>query len=120
MERQHNPIKVLTSGLEQQAPAPFFIGNKWRFTDRTRWWDTYKDDVPVVIGHYWRLFKFSPKASRFSQLFDDIDCHEWHGQKKMFFAWISRSELAGVNGTPKSSLLRIIFTWQRYAGQKIV
>lgn len=85
LESQENPIKVLTSGTEQLAEAPFFIGNKWRFTDRSRWWDHYSDDIPVVIGHYWRNFFHQSKASRYSQLFNNVASQEWHGLKKNVF-----------------------------------
>lgn len=85
LERLHNPIKVLTSGLEQQAEKPFFIGNKWRFTDRTRWWDDYQDATPVVIGHYWRSLIRHSGLSRYSQLFENTKHNEWHGLKKNVF-----------------------------------
>ena len=51
-----NAIRVLTSGAAQVAEKPFFAAGQWRMADRTRWWDYYEDDVPVVIGHFWRRF----------------------------------------------------------------
>src|SRR5699024_5023071 len=62
-----NPIKVLTSGVEAPAKTPFFVGNRWRFSDRIQWWETYLDQTPVVIGHYWRLYrsKLGPDAPRY-------------------------------------------------------
>lgn len=48
-----NPLRVLTSGVELRTPAPYFASHRWRVTERVRWWEGY-DDVPVVIGHYWR------------------------------------------------------------------
>jgi hypothetical protein len=79
-----NPFKVLTSGVEQKAATAFFAGNRWRFSDRVTWWDNYDDPVPVVIGHYWRLFKVEPGQSspRYSQLFDAINPLAWHGKHK--------------------------------------
>ena len=53
-EQRSNPIKVLTSGLEQPTTRPFFTSGRWRFTERVRWWKTYHDPKPVVFGHYWR------------------------------------------------------------------
>ncbi len=34
-----NPLKVLTSGVEQRGTVPFFSGGKWRFAERMPWWD---------------------------------------------------------------------------------
>lgn len=51
-----NPIRVLTSGLERCATRPFFASGQWRFAERVRWWNEYDDEVPVVVGHYWRQF----------------------------------------------------------------
>lgn len=52
--RMGNPLRVLTAGIERCAPAPYFANGQWRFTERVRWWDSYEDDIPVVMGHYWR------------------------------------------------------------------
>lgn len=49
-----NPIRVLTSGVERAGTAPFYSSGKWRMVERVAWWNEYADDVPVVIGHYWR------------------------------------------------------------------
>jgi len=82
-----NPLKVLTSGVEQQADTPFFAGNRWRFSDRVNWWDHYDDRVPVVIGHYWRLLKpgASTQTPRYSQLFRNIPPTAWHGRHRNVF-----------------------------------
>lgn len=48
-----HPVKVLTSGLEEVAAAPFWAAGRWRFESRVRWWDRY-DGPQVVVGHYWR------------------------------------------------------------------
>lgn len=48
-----HPVKVLTSGLEAVAGAPFWAGGKWRFEQRVPWWETYSGPM-VVVGHYWR------------------------------------------------------------------
>lgn len=87
LEQMTNPIKVLTSGVEKNAPAPFFAGNRWRFSDRTPWWDDYNDRTPVVIGHYWRVFdpgKFAV-ISRYGGLFNTIDTTSWHGKHHNVF-----------------------------------
>lgn len=82
-----NPLKVLTSGVEQLATTPFFAGNRWRFSDRVSWWDDYDEDTPVVIGHYWRLLilRDPSRAPRYSQLFRNIPATAWHGKRHNVF-----------------------------------
>lgn len=82
-----NPLKVLTSGVEQTAITPFFAGNRWRFSDRTNWWDEYDELIPVVIGHYWRMLTPRKKENtpRYSQLFQDIEPTAWHGKHHNVF-----------------------------------
>lgn len=78
-----NPLKVLTCGIERQASAPFFAGNKWRFVERVAWWDSYTDDTPVVVGHYWRSFDHSTRTQE--GLFANVPALAWHGQKNNVF-----------------------------------
>jgi hypothetical protein len=54
-EQNDNPIKVLTSGLENAVAVgkPLFAGGKWRFVRRVDWWNDWQGR-PTVIGHYWR------------------------------------------------------------------
>lgn len=87
MQQMVNPLKVLTSGVEQPATIPFFAGNRWRFSDRINWWNDYSDDVPVVIGHYWRMFhtQSGKRSPRYSQLFKDIAPTAWHGKNNKVF-----------------------------------
>jgi hypothetical protein len=49
-----NPVRVLTSGVEQRAREPFFLAGKWRMVERAAWWESYDSTVPVFFGHYWR------------------------------------------------------------------
>lgn len=49
-----NPLRVLTSGVEQRSDHPYFVGGKWRMVQRVPWWESYADAVPVIMGHYWR------------------------------------------------------------------
>ncbi len=51
-----NPVRVLTSGVEQRTGAPFYASGKWRMVERVPWWHAYTDAVPVIVGHYWRWF----------------------------------------------------------------
>jgi hypothetical protein len=87
MQQMVNPLKVLTSGVEQQASTAFFAGNRWRFSDRTNWWDDYDDTVPIVIGHYWRMLNPQKKESmpRYTQLFQNIEPTAWHGKHHNVF-----------------------------------
>jgi len=87
MQQMINPLKILTSGVEKKAATPFFAGNRWRFSDRVSWWDTYGDVQPVVIGHYWRLLRpeLFANTARYSQLFDTIDPISWHGRHHNVF-----------------------------------
>ena len=83
-----NPIRVATSGLERAAGAPLFIAGTWRFVERVRWWDDYREATPVVVGHYWRQFVMRKrKASGHgdANLFDQLRGHEWHGARSNVF-----------------------------------
>ncbi len=55
LKQTMNPVRVLTSGPERLTDMPFFANGKWRMCDRVKWWDEYTDDVPVIVGHYWRI-----------------------------------------------------------------
>lgn len=81
LEQRINPIKRLTSGIEARSPHPFFSGNRWRYSDRTAWWNQDPDPTPVLIGHYWRLFEppTTQNAWRYSVLFDGVAPTSWHG-----------------------------------------
>lgn len=87
LQHVYNPFKVLTSGLEARSASAFFSGNRWRFSDRVPWWDDYNDSIPVVIGHYWRLFNPRPDQpqSRYSLLFSDVASTAWHGKRHNVF-----------------------------------
>jgi hypothetical protein len=77
-----NAAKIVTSGMERAAPDSYYSSGKWRMVERTRWWDDY-DDVPVVVGHYWRRYHAAishdgEKAD--ADLFGDTGAHEWLGR----------------------------------------
>lgn len=80
-----NPLRVLTTSEEKIAGVPFFAGGKWRMTERARWWEAYADPVPVVIGHFWRLF--NDDARRITgmfgaDVFEGTASHEWMGRRR--------------------------------------
>lgn len=46
--------------------------------DRSAWWVHYQDEIPVIIGHYWRNFKMTDEKTGF---FKYIDAVQWFGQE---------------------------------------
>lgn len=87
LEQRLNPIKRLTSGIEARSPQPFFSGNRWRYSDRTAWWNEDNDPTPVLIGHYWRLFESPAQGTtwRYGRLFDGVAPTAWHGRHRQAF-----------------------------------
>lgn len=79
-----HPIRALTSGVERLSDAPFFAGGRWRGTSRCAWWENYTDDVPVVIGHYWRHWQVNSRVFSERSLFPEQG-HLWHGAKNNVF-----------------------------------
>lgn len=83
--QMNNPLRVLTTSEEKIAEQPFWAGGKWRMVERCRWWDRYMDDIPVVIGHFWRMFDDDARriAGMFGpDVFEGIDSHAWMGARK--------------------------------------
>lgn len=74
----HNPVKLLTSGREVEVPpgGHFFVGGKWRFVTRDRWWRR-PVDRPTVVGHYWRR-RGAPIPGKFD-VWDDVNTFAWAG-----------------------------------------
>lgn len=112
-----NPLKVLTSGVEQQGTAPFFSGGQWRFAERMPWWDAYSDPTPVVVGHYWRrVYKIDRAAvgKGDADLFERTHPYAWHGQRGNVFCvdfsaggrWLERQSGAIVGHDFKLAALR--------------
>jgi len=83
-----NPVRVPTSGVERIADEPFYASGKWRMVDRVPWWDDYRDEVPVIFGHYWRWSR-PTGAARYSRgerdLFAGIAHDEWLGPRRSAF-----------------------------------
>lgn len=83
MMQMHNPLRVLTSGVEREWHGTFYSGGKWRFVGRVPWWDEYEGRVPVVVGHYWRRYDAFDRAQvgkGDTDLFEEIDPCSWHGK----------------------------------------
>jgi hypothetical protein len=53
--QNNNPVKVLTSGLEQRSAEPYEASGKVRNEERVEWWQHYQDEAWCVFGHYGRL-----------------------------------------------------------------
>ncbi len=117
LKQMTNPLKVLTSGVEQVSGTPFYSGGSWRFAERAKWWDAYNERIPVVIGHYWRRAntverKVPGKGDE--DLFDSIDPFAWHGYRKNVFCvdfsvggrWIERKANAPLGVEYKLGALR--------------
>ena len=86
--QQGNAVKVLTSGVERRADKPFFSSHKWRFVERVGWWEDYQDEIPVLVGHYWRRAVASDRTAvgkGDKDLFKDIGPTEWHGARGNVF-----------------------------------
>ncbi|MDJ0927390.1 MAG: metallophosphoesterase [Gammaproteobacteria bacterium] len=79
-----NPVAVLTSGEERPARQPIWAGNRWRMVERVKWWDSYNDSVPVVVGHYWRRHSAASKRlmdAHGPDLFANVAPHRWMGAR---------------------------------------
>ncbi|AVO49843.1 metallophosphoesterase [Melaminivora suipulveris] len=116
-KQMFNPLKVLTSGVERKAGAPFFTSNKWRFAERVAWWDDYDDTQAVVIGHYWRRMRPIDRrevGKGDADLFSAIDPLRWHGRHGNVFCvdysvggrWRERRDPARPPGDFRLAALR--------------
>ena len=53
--------------------------------ERARWWNNYTEQVPVIIGHFWRLFNADARriAGMFGpDVFEGIPSHAWMGKQR--------------------------------------
>jgi Calcineurin-like phosphoesterase len=79
-----NPVRVLTSGVERRVATPFFASGKWRMVERVPWWHDYQEDVPVIVGHYWRWFDDATRvliSKGEADLFAEGAVNEWLGAR---------------------------------------
>lgn len=76
-----HPIRALACGIEKRAVEPFFASGRWRFSIRYPWWEDYEDDMPVVVGHYWRQWQPRFVAKYRAGMFT-VPAHHWHGKRK--------------------------------------
>lgn len=71
-----NAVAVLTSGRERRAETDDEIvwsGGKWRPLVRDRWWERYDEGIPVVIGHYSRMWDPNVPHAKTALLFPGRD-----------------------------------------------
>ncbi len=112
-----NPLKVLTSGLERGGSRPFYAGGKWRFVERVPWWETYRDDVPVIMGHYWRRAATPDPAlvaRGYLDIFRGAAPDQWLGPRHNVFCidfsaggrWVERRAGDPVGATFKLAAMR--------------
>jgi hypothetical protein len=83
-----NPVRAATSGVERMTSDPFWSSGKWRMCDRVRWWEEYTDNVPVIVGHYWRRLRPIPgsdHAGTKPDLFAGVGALDWLGPKRNVF-----------------------------------
>jgi hypothetical protein len=117
VKQMHNPLRVLTSGVERKGREPFYAGGKWRFVDRVQWWNEYDDDIAVVVGHYWRRFAPIDGAAigkGNADLFEGIAPNAWHGTRRNVFCvdfsvggrWSARKSATGSEADFKLAALR--------------
>lgn len=91
LKQARNPVRVLTSGPECVAAQPFYVNKQWRLCDRERWWTGYTDDIPVIVGHYWRIGDHDGEPGEDavgtgrSYLFAGHPPHAWMGASRNVF-----------------------------------
>lgn len=97
-QQNKHPLRCVTSGMEHPIAEDklFYVGGKWRFTDRTPWWchPHLVPDRPCVVGHYWRKppVKISPSGKAHPETplppdpqFAAADPLSWFGYKSRVF-----------------------------------
>ena len=84
LEQHGNPLRILTSGFAGPAPAPRWLGQRWRFLERRPWWDQRPPQRPTVIGHYWRQRQHRPMSpyDEHLALFGGSLAHDWLGPER--------------------------------------
>ncbi len=82
LKQNENPVKVLTSGLEARAPAPYRANGSLRTLARVPWWNQYVAQQRVVFGHYWRELDGTTVRPNSSSPFKGISGHAWLGEQE--------------------------------------
>lgn len=87
VHQMNNPMRVITSGVEQRCETPFYASGKWRFVERFSWWDSYQEDKPVIVGHFWRKLNTVEEHldGNEENIFQNIEPNAWHGVRNNVF-----------------------------------
>jgi hypothetical protein len=88
LSQDSNPVSIVTSGLERVAQTPFFASGKWRMVTRYPWWNDYRDEAAVIVGHYWRWPTAAARSSLSKgdpDLFEGLQPSAWFGARKNVF-----------------------------------
>ena len=76
------------SGAERRAARTYPVGGRFRFVDRLPWWEDYRDDKAVIVGHYWRVFDHGgierPRTA-LADVFNGARPHEWLGKARKVY-----------------------------------
>ena len=90
-----NPVKVLTSGLEQRAGEPFETGGKVRNLERVHWWKEYEGEDHCVFGHYSAFHEEDDRSGR-AICADFAVGKRWKERRQPSFDGTFRTRLAAV------------------------
>ena len=84
-EQNGNPVALLTSGKEERIPFArrFYVGGKWRFVERSQWWEHYDEPTAVIVGHYWR--SRVPLETGARDVFQTPRPTDWAGPQRSVF-----------------------------------
>lgn len=101
-EQRDNPVRALTSGIEEPLPVDgfAFLGGKWRTSGRCQWWNGYDAAPAVLIGHYWRR-RGAPDPGKFDY-WKPFGPHGWAGRRSNVFCLdysVGRRYLERARGT---------------------
>lgn len=68
--------------LDHLMLLPYYGAGRWRMGERDPWWRDYRDETPMIIGHFWRGCG-SPDSSRYGVFDQDVlagvASHDWMG-----------------------------------------
>lgn len=81
-----DPVRVITGGPERRVTSgePFFVGGRWRYVERDRWWNRYDDEAAVVVGHYWRA-RGDTTVDGKTDMWNSTSATEWKGPRNNVF-----------------------------------
>ena len=90
-----NPVKVLTSGVEERVEKPFKKSGIVRNEKRVAWWANYTDSELCVFGHY-SLTPDKPHAFGNAHCIDYAVAKRWEERKESHFTGTFQRKLAAL------------------------